>query len=144
MPTSAVIHTHTDALIITHTNILYQEKMCMNYCSSQLLHLSRSILHLKYLLMYFLLRDGLWCTTSYSSVFDCFFTNNSIAMFSSYTFYFYVLKLNKFLYIHKTVHRISKLWKLFRKHFSILTENIARKTKNKNNFVEVLPIYGNL
>ena len=144
MPTSAVIHTHTDALIITHTNILYQEKMCMNYCSSQLLHLSRSILHLKYLLMYFLLRDGLWCTTSYSSVFDCFFTNNSIAMFSLYTFYFYVSKLN--IYVNRNwYHQISKLWKLFRKHFSILTENITRKTKIVNIFVlEMLSIYCNL
>lgn len=129
MPTSAVIHTHTDALIITHTNILYQEKMCMSYCSSQLLHLSRSILHLKYLLMYFLLWDGLWCTTSYSSVFDCFFTNNSIAMFSSYSFYFDVSKLNKFLYIHNTVESriISKILKLFRKHFSIQKTSLEKQ-----------------
>ena len=97
------IHTHGYAHNNTYQSIILRENVHELLLFSFTPSFSFLLLDLKYLLIYFLRWDGLWCTTSYSSVFDCFFAEKEL----SFLFHYHCLYcwyLNKFymrIYKHK-------------------------------------------
>ena len=95
------IHTNGYAHNNTYQSIMVRENVHELLLFSFTPSFSLLLLDLKYLLIYFLRWDGLWCTTSYSSVFDCFFTEKELSCLLHYhcLYFWYLNKLYIFLYL---------------------------------------------
>ena len=92
------IHTHGYAHNNTYQSIILRENVHELLLFSFTPSFSFLLLDLKYLLIYFLRWDGLWCTTSYSSVFDCFFTEKELScLLHSQCLYFWSFNIWEFI-----------------------------------------------